>query len=36
VPRYDGHHFTAEGARWIVPLLHAELVRAGALPPSMS
>ena len=36
VPRYDGHHFTAEGARWIVPLLHAELVRAGALPPSMA
>ena len=33
--RYDGHHFTRTGARWIVPLLYAELVEAGALPSSM-
>ena len=34
-PRYDGHHFTIEGARWIVPLLHSGLLAAGALPPAM-
>ena len=27
----DGHHFTMAGARWIVPLLHLELIEAGAL-----
>jgi len=36
VARYDGHHFTAEGARWAVPRLYAELVRVGALPASMA
>jgi peptidoglycan/LPS O-acetylase OafA/YrhL len=33
--RYDGHHFTTAGARWIVPLLHRELIEAGVLPSSM-
>ncbi len=33
--RYDGHHFTTAGARWVVPLLFGELLRAGALPPAM-
>lgn len=33
--RYDGHHFTRAGARWAVPLLHAEMLGAGALPASM-
>jgi peptidoglycan/LPS O-acetylase OafA/YrhL len=31
-PRYDGHHFTVEGARWIVPLLRAELAHLDILP----
>lgn len=33
--RYDGHHYTRAGARWAVPLLHAEMLGAGALPASM-
>lgn len=33
--RYDGHHFTRAGARWAVPLLHTEMLEAGALPDSM-
>lgn len=33
--RYDGHHFTRAGARWAVPLLHAEMHGAGALPALM-
>ena len=33
--RYDGHHLTRAGTRWAVPLLHAEMLGAGALPASM-
>jgi hypothetical protein len=34
-PRYDGYHFTMQGARWLVPLLHEELVAAGAYTEAM-
>jgi hypothetical protein len=33
--RYDGHHFSESGARWIVPPLLEEMRAAGALPASM-
>jgi peptidoglycan/LPS O-acetylase OafA/YrhL len=33
--RYDGHHFTSVGARWIVPVLNTKMLDAGALPASM-
>jgi hypothetical protein len=32
VLRYDGQHFTAPAARWLAPLMYAQLVHAGALP----
>jgi hypothetical protein len=30
--RYDGHHFTRAGSRWIVPRLVEEMRSVGAFP----
>jgi peptidoglycan/LPS O-acetylase OafA/YrhL len=32
VPRYDGHHYSTAGSRWVVPLLLREIRMLGAFP----